>query len=348
MTFKETGFRPFYHNYCAVTLNRALSEQISGIEGHESAEYALTYGYMDPENGLRLLVLAAAIKDENNFGFADDTTNKLRFVGIEEVADQEFFYFHNENGGLDDRYINKIKLLEPFEVDEDLEKSREMDFLDDSRDSVFIDNVTVYLRKYKLIEEPCMAQIVGLGSKYFIAKLIDEPKQDFGHHAGDTFTFTLNEVGEGKVRCVANLDTPQEFTAEDLADGEMLKEAVSLFNKNRTEQGLFSIMNILRDSNVWVPCRAMAVEGQPDQMAYFPDILVHDNENFLPIFTSPKELEQYGGSVEPIQKSVVETIQVARLCDKKLAGIVLNPFTEPFIINAEFWEILENMKSNLK
>lgn len=346
MNYKETGFRPFYHNFCAVTLNQALRSQISGIEGFESAEYALTYGYMDEEKGLMLEVLAAAVMEDGGFGFADENPNVRRSISIDEVADQEFLFFPNEDGSLYDRYGEKIKLLGQYETDEDIEKTREMDFLDDSRDMKFIDNVRVTLKKEGFADEVRTVKIIGVGANYFLGKLLEEPDQNLGYHLGDTFTFALKEISKGKVICVANLNSSGNITAKDLEDGSMLKEAVSAFNKKRTEQGLFSVMNILRDSNVWVPCNV--VEQGSDQVVLIPDILVHNNENFIPVFSSRNEIGAYGEKFTPVHKHILEVIDIAKYCDKKLTGIVLNPFTGPFIINAEFFEILAGMKSNLE
>lgn len=347
MTFKDTGFRAFYHQFCAVDLNRELTEKISGIDGYESAEYALVYGYMDAENGLMVEVLAAAVKDGAQFGFADDTTTLRRSISIKDIEDQEIFIFENKDGSFYDHYNSKIQLLAEYEANEDVEKTREMGFLDDSRDAVFIDNVAVTLRKFGLDEEIVTARIVGLGSRYFIAKLIDEPVQDFGHHKEDTFTFTLNEIAPGKVKCVANLDTPNEFSAEDLADGKMLKEAVMLFNKKRTESSLFSVMSILRDSNVWVPCHAKEFEGDNEKVELIPDVLTNGDKNFMPVFSHPDEMGKYGDSFTPVAKPVLEVIGITKFSTKKLEGLVLNPFSEPFVISTEFFELIEGMNSSL-
>ena len=42
----------------------------------------------------------------------------------------------------------------------------------------------------------------------------------------------------------------RKLTAEDLEDGTLLKEAVSIFNKERTEEHFIDILEFLRDSYV--------------------------------------------------------------------------------------------------
>lgn len=348
MTFKEAGFRSFYHNFSLVSLNQVLRERISGIDGHEVAQYALTYGYVDPEEGLKLLILAAAVNDENGFGFADDNTDKLRTVGIEEVAEQECLFMNTKDPGMENHYYNKIRLIAEFEVDADVEKTRAMEFLDDSRDPVLIDNVKVVFRKEGLQEETCIARIVGLGKNYFIARLIEGSRQNFGYRKGDMFTFILEEVSKGKVICIANFREKAAYTASDLEDGRMLKDAVVAFNKNKTEMNLLNVMEILRDSKVWVPCRVVDDADVNEMTKLVPDIISHESLLYMPVFSNPAEMGDYGKELSLISEKITDVVDVYNKCDKKLTGIVLNPFSQPFVLESQFLELLVAMKSNLE
>ena len=44
---------------------------------------------------------------------------------------------------------------------------------------------------------------------------------------------------------------------------------------------------------------------------------------------------------------MLEVIPLARNNEKKPVGIVLNAFTEPFVLDAEIWDIMENMKPRI-
>lgn len=44
-------------------------------------------------------------------------------------------------------------------------------------------------------------------------------------------------------------------------DGTVLKEAMKMFNNDRTEKNLYTLLAILRDSFVWVPCNAILSEA---------------------------------------------------------------------------------------
>lgn len=39
---------------------------------------------------------------------------------------------------------------------------------------------------------------------------------------------------------------------------------------------------------------------------------------------------------------------LSRNNEKELAGIVLNVFSEPFVLDKELWDIIENMKSRIQ
>lgn len=48
-----------------------------------------------------------------------------------------------------------------------------------------------------------------------------------------------------------------------------------------------------------------------------------------------------------IPQNILDIIPLARKNDKKPVGIVLNAFSEPFILDKEVWDIVEKMKSRL-
>ena len=50
------------------------------------------------------------------------------------------------------------------------------------------------------------------------------------------------------------------ISREDLEGGQMLRDAIRRFNSERNENNLFDVMELLRDSNVWLPCTAVLSE----------------------------------------------------------------------------------------
>ena len=56
---------------------------------------------------------------------------------------------------------------------------------------------------------------------------------------------------------------------------------------------------------------------------------------------------KYGDNFSKIPQNILDIIPLARNNDKEPVGIVLNAFSEPFILDKEVWDIVENMKSRL-
>ena len=49
MTFKETGFRAFYHQICALELDEKLRKRLKNCPEIDKASHVAVYGYIDPE-----------------------------------------------------------------------------------------------------------------------------------------------------------------------------------------------------------------------------------------------------------------------------------------------------------
>ena len=75
-------------------------------------------------------------------------------------------------------------MLKHYDVSEEIEKSREMVFLDGQRHEENVDDVLVYLMRDGLQPEGCWTRISGLGDHWLMGILLNEPGQDFGYHMG--------------------------------------------------------------------------------------------------------------------------------------------------------------------
>lgn len=177
-------------------------------------------------------------------------------------------------------------------------------------------------------------------------------------------------------------DTPEIMNQHDIDnlmwasggfhDATLLKNAVSAFNAERNEPNFLDVLEFLRDSYVWIPCNAILsdadeakikamVEGASDNLdslvglemsnedaiRLVPDILQNGDNFFFPVFSSVEEMGEYGEHFSKVEKHMLEAIAMARNNDKKVSGIVLNAFTEPFILEAEIFDIVEKMKTRL-
>ena len=162
------------------------------------------------------------------------------------------------------------------------------------------------------------------------------------------------------------------ITPELLEDGSFLKRAVEICNRNRTELNMIKLMKILRDSWVWIPCNAImsdvdyaALEklvkdaersGNMDSIVgttitnqenirMVPDILQSGEDYFFPVFTTAEEMGKYGNGFSKIQKHFLEAACLARNNEKDVAGIVINAFSEPFIVPRDLLDMIAELPS---
>lgn len=373
MNYKNTGFRAFYHHFCVLPITKSTKAALADFPGAEKANGVLTFGYYDREAGLTLEVLAAVQVNGESASFEETSTDTRSFIRIGAVAEEEFLFFADEDGSLAKRYEEKIEMLHHYDVDEEVEKTREMSFLDSCRDDEYIDDVLVYLFKEGNKPEGCWTRIIGLGEHWFMGILLNEPDQDFGYHKGEKIAFFVQETEDKKIICYSDMNPSAKITLEDLEDGSMLEAAVIKFNAERNEPNFIDLLEILRDSYVWVPCTALMSEvdqerleamiaglgddldglvGEEfvahDETRLVPDILQNGDNYFFPIFSTAEAMGEYGDSFSKVQKHVLEVIPLARNNEKGPVGIVLNAFSEPFVLDKEIWDIIENMKSRIQ
>lgn len=85
-----------------------------------------------------------------------------------------------------------------------------------------------------------------------------------------------------------------------------------------------------------------------DQVRLIPDILENDGDLFFPIFSSEEEMGEYGDNFSKVAQRLVDVIPLARNNEKELKGIVLNAFSEPFVLESVLFDLVENMKSRIE
>ena len=339
MKYAETGFRALYHNFAVFPLTPVTGKALAGFEGAEAAEGVLVYGYIDHEAGLTLEVLAPAGRSKERWRFTDGNNEIRSFIRMEAVVEEEFTRINNEDGRLSARYAQKLEMLKVYDVSKEIEKSRTFGFLDGCRDPQYIDDVLVILTEGGLKPEACWARIIGLSEHRIRAKLLNEPDQDFTIHQGEDFDFYVHQDDEtGEISCMAHFAPIEKISPEDLADGKQLKTAIHQFREGNETDALIRIIQILRDSDVWIPCNA--VVGEEDQKTVEQMIA-----------EAGDDLNSIIGNFSKIQQSFMDAMQLARnhkQYQDKIIGIVINAFTEPFILPKELYEAVEKMTSRLK
>ena len=162
------------------------------------------------------------------------------------------------------------------------------------------------------------------------------------------------------------------ITAELLEDGSFLKRAIEICNRNRTQLNLIKLAKILRDSSVWIPCQMILSDADyeawskivleahekgdldsivgheftnQDNIRFVPDILQNGDDYFFPVFTTDEEMGEYGDHFSKLGKHFLEAANLARNNEKNVKGIVINPFTDSFVVPREMFEIIAKMDS---
>lgn len=85
-----------------------------------------------------------------------------------------------------------------------------------------------------------------------------------------------------------------------------------------------------------------------DNVRLVPDILQNGDNFFFPIFTTANEMGEYGEHFSKVEKHFLETIILAKNNEKGVIGIVINAFSEPFVVNKDLFELIEGMESNIE
>ena len=374
MNYKETGFRALYRRLSAFPVTDAIRDSIEGFPDADRADCVLTYGYVDQEAGFTLEVLAAGTGIENRMRFFDGSDACASKIRISTVEETEFVPVEDPEGALLKRYAEKIGMLRAHDASEAVEKTRAFSFLDGCRHACFVDDVLVTLEKAGLHPERSWIRITGLGEHCITGTLMNEPFQNFGCHEGQTIAFHVREADGGKIVCYSDMNPGTKLTEEDLEDGSMLKTAIHTFLTEKTKEHLIDVLTLLRDSHVWIPCRA--VLGDADREALdkavaeaeekgdlkslvghtftsrqsirlVPDILQNGDKFFFPAFSAEEEMGEYGNGFSRVQSHFLDAIAQARGNDKNVSGIVVNAFSEPFVLDAAIFDIVENMKSRI-
>ena len=145
-----------------------------------------------------------------------------------------------------------------------------------------------------------------------------------------------------------------EITKELLEDGSFLKRAAGICARNRTELNMFKLLRVLRDSHVWIPCNLdLGDEKQKDIpieecLRVGAKILKSGDKYFFPVFSAADEMGKSGDNSTAIKCTFMYALSLAMNGKEEVSGIVINPFTEPFVVDSGFFGVLEEMKSSLE
>jgi hypothetical protein len=84
-----------------------------------------------------------------------------------------------------------------------------------------------------------------------------------------------------------------------------------------------------------------------DNIRMVPDILQNGEKFFFPVFTTAEEKGEYGNNFSKLERHFLDAANLAKNNEKNVTGIVINAFSEPFVIPKEMFELIANMESSL-
>ena len=85
-----------------------------------------------------------------------------------------------------------------------------------------------------------------------------------------------------------------------------------------------------------------------DNIRMVPDILQNGDNFFFPVFTTDEAMGEYGEHFSKIQSHFLEAMNLARNKEKNVCGIVINAFSESFVIPIELFDIIAEMDSSIE
>ena len=371
MKYKDLGFRNLYHKYVQIPLNDRWCSLADNYPDGQNATHLLLYGYIDHTAGMSFSVICFVENRDGSKTYFDTNLHVHSFIRAEALENEEIL-LPEDQLLLAERYSQKISQLRIYDAVEDIKHLRKLETLDPYRHPFFPDDVLVHLMKDGLTTEACWVRaIYDAGEdEGFLGVLLNEPDQDFGWHKGDRVAFFLGRNSDGKTICYCNMNVDREYTAEELEDGSILKSAILAMHQEASQANYVNILLLLRDSLVWIPCNAIMAEEDeaalkrlaeedPEnlvgtefttkgQIRMVPDILKSGDDFYFPVFTAPAEMGEYGQHFSKVQKHFLEAIILAVNNERNVKGIVVNAFSDPFILTREVFDLVQTAKSRLK
>ncbi len=132
--------------------------------------------------------------------------------------------------------------------------------------------------------------------------------------------------------------------------GIFLKQAIAEFYEDNSEDSLLTVMAILTDCPVFVPCHLFGKEDEhpeaylsQDDALLEPEVLPNGDNQYYLAFSSRDEMGEYGRDFLTVQCQFMQLVTVAKAHKADLSGIVVNVFNEPLALSWDLLEVLESM-----
>lgn len=152
----------------------------------------------------------------------------------------------------------------------------------------------------------------------------------------------------------------------------MIKEAITKLKEEMNEDNFFELLFTLAQSEIIIPCNAIFSDEDMEQVKKMleeskndpdsiinstfttknvvrmvPDILQNGDDFYFPVFTSEEELGEYGDNFSKVSHSFMTAVSYFKKSEQKLAGIVINAFTDPFVVNDNMIAVIEKINHEI-
>lgn len=343
MKYPEDGFRAIYQKFFMVEDEALVEEELKDYPGADIANAFLGYCFYDVDDGLSFIALAAVRVSESDKEIYQNYAESLMTASMVRLEDHELTVLDDSDGSLAQRFADWIEV--PFwnDASDEVKETRDMEYLDASRDQYLIDVIDVMFVRDDLEPELCPVRITGTESFFFYGVLVLEPEQDFGYHKGDTIFFMTDQIETGRIICYIGFDYLPGYTREELEDGEVFREALETYSYDPAKMNLVQIWKILSDSWVWIPLKDNAKEGKPLPEPAFIDL--NDGEELLlPVFLRETDMEDELYRAYPrVCVPFMEVLALAQKVQDQIHGIVVGPYLEKFFLETDMFDSLEMM-----
>ncbi len=388
MQYKDSIFRGVDRQFCIFALNEEVRAQIleqlaGGVTGaaepaedtapeetgtatlktaFEGADSFLGYGFVDPDEGLSLVVLAPSRRLEEGVAIQQVLEDVGVIVRVRDLTKEEYFNI----GGTEEAEKQLRAQFGPIveeidkkcEVSAEIRRARGMQFLDPLRRETHPDDIEVRLYRPGCKEEAVWVRLIGTGTHHFTGRLLQEPHQDFGVHKDSEFTFALQKVPEelqkketgteGQDAGLPPLIAVRSFkiTRAESLNGTLLTAMRDAYKENPCVDTWGRFLEVLNNCFVWIPCNADfgGAPASDEAIELRADILSKGDKYFFPVFSTPVEMgEKYAAQFSLIEKPFREAVAMAERSEVKLTGIVFNAFSDNIVVNAELFDYLKGM-----
>ena len=118
-----------------------------------------------------------------------------------------------------------------------------------------------------------------------------------------------------------------------MQDGRMLRECIEQYKYYSNGNNMMVVYTCLRDSRVFVPCKA----GRVNDMAFIKE----NGKRYLPVFSNEAQMGDKAGSLEVEEKDFLDVISAARFAN--VDGIMVDPYTVPFFVDPAEYDTISRM-----